>query len=109
MNEIEPIFVKQNDTKNTIKAVLYDKNRKPVDVTDAKVRFLMSKGGEIRVDNEAIITDAKNGVVIYPFSEGDLQESGTHQAEFEVTYEDFRIETFPTINYIPIIVMKDLG
>lgn len=105
----EPIFLKQNDTRNTLKLTLLNKDDVPVNLEGCSVRFLMKKDNDIVVDSEAIVHDAENGIVWYPFQDGDLRESGTHNAEVEVTYPDFKIETFPTIGYISIVVSKDLG
>jgi transcriptional/translational regulatory protein YebC/TACO1 len=102
------ITLKRNDTKNNIKATLSNESG-PVDLTGATVRFLMAKHGMIKIDRKAQIQDAVNGIVWFIFEQGDTDEVGIFQAEFEVTYSDARIETFPNDCFILINIISDLG
>jgi transcriptional/translational regulatory protein YebC/TACO1 len=102
------ITLKKNDTKDNIKATLSNESG-PVELTGATVRFLMSKRGTIKVDRQAQIQDAVNGVVWMVFEQGDTNETGLFQAEFEVTFPDARIETFPNDSFILIDIINDLG
>lgn len=102
------VTLKRNDTKDNIKATLSNESG-PVDLTGATVRFLMSKRGTVKVDRTADIKDAVNGVVWIVFEQGDTDETGLYQAEFEVTFSDARIETFPNDSYILIEIKSDLG
>lgn len=102
------ITIKRNDTRDAIKATLSNESG-PVDLTGATVRFLMSKGSTVKVDRQAEIQDAVNGVVWMVFDQGDTDETGTFKAEFEVTFSDARIETFPNDSFILINIINDLG
>jgi transcriptional/translational regulatory protein YebC/TACO1 len=102
------ITIKKNDTKDNIKATLSNESGS-VDLTGATVRFLMSKRGVNKVDRQAQIQDAANGIVWMVFEQGDTDEQGLFQAEFEVTFPDARIETFPNDGFILINIINDLG
>jgi transcriptional/translational regulatory protein YebC/TACO1 len=102
------VTIKRNDTKDNIKATLSNESG-PVDLTGATVRFLMSKRGIVKVDRQAQIQDAVNGIVWMVFEQGDTDESGSFQAEFEVTFPDARVETFPNDSFILINIINDLG
>lgn len=96
--------IKKGDTKEPLMAQLLDDNE-PVDLTGCTVRFLMDNG----LNSMAEIRDATNGKVWYVFNEGETDTTGFFNAEFEVTYPDFRKQTFPSEGYIKIHILKDLG
>jgi transcriptional/translational regulatory protein YebC/TACO1 len=102
------LTLKQNDTRGAIKATLSNESG-PVDLTGATVRFLMSKVGKLKVNKQAIIQDAINGSVLVVFERVDTDESGLYQGEFEVTYSDSSVETFPNDGYVLIEIKPDLG
>lgn len=102
------VTIKRNDTKDNIKATLSNESG-PVDLTGATVRFLMSKRGTVKVDRPAQVQDAVNGIVWFVFEMGDTNETGSYQAEFEVTFSDARVETFPNDGFILINIINDLG
>lgn len=102
------VTIKRNDTKDNIKATLSNESG-AVDLTGATVRFLMSKKGVVKVDRQVQIQDAVNGIVWMVFDQGDTDEAGSFQAEFEVTFSDARIETFPNDGFFLINIINDLG
>jgi hypothetical protein len=102
------VTLKRNDTKVNIKATLTNESG-TVDLTGCQVRFLMSKRKITKIDREAIINDAPNGLVWFVFEQGDTDESGRFDAEFKVTFPDERVETFPSDSYISINILDDLG
>jgi hypothetical protein len=102
------VILKRNDTKANLKATLSNESG-PVDLTGCTIRFLMSKRRVIKIDREAIIQDATNGVAWFVFEQGDTDTADTFQAEFKVTFPDDRIETFPNAGYISIYIQSDLG
>lgn len=102
------LIIKRNDTRGAIKATLSNENG-VVDLTGCSVRFIMARRKRIKVDRQAIIEDALNGVAWFVFEQGDTDEAGTYQAEFEVTFTDNRVETFPNDGYITVEIKSDLG
>lgn len=102
--------IKQNDTSPALRAILKDAKKKPVNLIGSTVRFHMkAESGRIIVNDLAELTDDENGVVTYFWKEGDTDTQGICLGEFEVTYEDGTIETFPNNNYIKIGIVAELA
>lgn len=102
-------IIKQNDTSPAIVATLKDSSANTVNLIGATVRFHMKhENGRDAVDGLATVTDDENGIVQYSWQPGDTQYEGVHFAEFEVTYEDESIETFPNNGFIKIKIIREL-
>ena len=102
--------IKQNDTSPAIQASLKDYNGNPVNLVGATVRFHMrSFEGTIKVDRTMTITSGTNGIVTYFWQAGDTDTAGTYYAEFEVTYSDLSVETFPNNGSIAITITQELN
>ena len=105
-------YIKQNDTAPAIRATLKDTDANAIDLTDATVRFHMRRAGSTTVttDGAAIIVgNATNGIVQYNWQAADTSTVDTYHGEFEVTYSDGSIETFPNSGYIAIEITDDLA
>ena len=103
-------YIKQNDTSPSVTATLTDANSVPVNVSGATVRFHMEDVvGTLKVDAEMAIPDGINGVVQYDWQAGDTDTAGTYYVEFEVTYNDGAVETFPNNNKEVIIIRPELN
>lgn len=99
--------IKQGDTRHAVKAILKDASGNALDLTMATVRFVMAtRFGEVLVDREATI---QNGQVFFAFEAGETDKEGEMKAEFHVTYQDGRKETFPNDGYMKIEIQKRLG
>ncbi len=99
-------YIKRNDTSPALEYTLSP----AVDLTGATVRFHMKdSSGAIKVDAAATIKTANPGVVQYDFTAADTDTEGTFTAEFEVTYGDGSIETFPNDGYITVVIKADLA
>jgi hypothetical protein len=102
--------IKQNDTSPSLQATLKDASLSPVDLTGATVMFHMkSVDGTVKVDQQMTITDDTGGVVQYDWQSGDTDTVGTYYVEFEVTYADASIETFPNNGNKVVSVVKELN
>lgn len=105
-------YVKQNDTKPAIRATLKDGDGTVINLTDATVRFHMRAIGSSTntVDAAAtVVSPATGGVVQYSWAADDTDTIGTYQAEFEVTYGDLSVETFPNTGYIVVEIVDDIA
>lgn len=101
--------IKKNDTSPQLEAVLSNAAGTPIDLNGASVRFHMRRaGGPILIDAAATIVTAGAGLVRYVWTAGDTDTAGSYQAEFEVTYADSSIETFPNSSNIQVDIMADL-
>ena len=102
--------IKQNDTSPSLQATLKDALLVPVNITGATVKFHMkSLDGVVKVDETMTITDAEGGVVQYDWQTGDTDTVGTYYVEFEVTYADASIETFPNTGSLVVSVVRELN
>lgn len=54
------------------------------------------------------VTDAANGEVKYDWQAGDTDLAGSYQAEWQVTYGDGSVETFPNNSYIEVEIVEDI-
>ena len=104
-------YVKQNDTSPSMLATLQDANGNAVGVVGASVRFHMRAIGSTNatVDAAAVIVDAANGIVRYDWDAADTATVGSYQAEFEVTYADASVETFPNDGFIRVKITDDVA
>lgn len=102
--------IKQNDTSPSLQAILKDGGLNPVDLTGASVRFHMKAvGGAIKVDAAMTVVDQDNGIVQYDWEAGDTDTVDTYAVEFEVTYSDGAIETFPNKGNLAVNVTRELA
>ena len=106
--------IKEGDTSPTIGFQLLDGDGNGVNLTGAEVRFIMADlSGNVVVDDDTTgsvkITDATTGKVRYDWQQEDTNDSGTYDAEWEVTYTDSAVETFPNFEDITIRIEPDLG
>jgi hypothetical protein len=103
-------YIKQNDTQPRMLATLKDGDENVIDLTDATVRFHMrAVGGAVVTDAAAVVVTAASGLVRYDWSASDTEDTGSYQAEFEVTYADGTIETFPNNGYIRVQIGDDIA
>ena len=102
--------IKQNDTSPSLQATLKDSNLTPINLNGATVEFHMkSLDGVIKVDETMTIVDSPNGIVKYDWQTGDTDTVGTYNVEFQVTYSDASIETFPNNGNLVINVVRELN
>ncbi len=109
-------WAKQSDTAPPLKQVLVDGNGDPADLQNTEVKFLMRPIGdtEATVDAAATIeqvgdgSDGSKGRVSYAWGANDLDVSGGYYGEWQVTYADDSVETFPNDRYVTIAVIDDL-
>jgi len=103
-------FIKRNDTSPSIRVICKDGDGEVVSVTGATIRFHMfDKAGTEVVDAAGSINDGAAGDIQYDWQAADTDVSGIFNAEFEVTFADGSIETFPNYGYIKVRVYEDLA
>jgi len=106
--------IKKGDTSPAIKYQLQDDDGNPVNITDyneVKVGMWPQDGDTLKVDADTSgnvsVTDAANGEVKYEWQSADTDTKGRFHAEWEVTYSDGTVETFPNQGYIDVFIPTD--
>ena len=102
--------IKQNDTSPSLQATLKDSTLTPIGLNGATVQLHMkSLGGVVKVNETMTIVDSDNGIIRYDWQTGDTDTVGTYNVEFQVTYSDTTIETFPNNGNLVINVVRELS
>ncbi len=105
---IETFTIKRGDTSPTLQ---YELSPTP-NLTGATVVLNMkTTSGTATITRAAVdvVGDATDGIVEYEWISADTDTVGVYNAEFEVTYSNGKIETFPNDGYIRVKVYADLG
>ena len=110
----ETFYIKANDTASFLTRDLKDAFGAPVNVTGAAVVFSMrvKPAGTLKVTRQTCaIVAAGTGRVRYEWaSDGsDTNTADEYEGEFQVTYGNGKIQTFPNDGHIPIVVTDDVG
>ena len=109
----QPVFhIKQNDTSPSLEVFLQDDKGRIVSTTGGTVVFhmrLLSDLSSKISDGSVVIVNGAAGHVRYAFAAADTDTSGTYQGEFEVTFSNGKIETFPNDGYIKIVITDDVS
>ena len=111
--------IKTHDTAPFIAQTLLDWTGNPVDIAGASVIFVMSAFGE---DPQFVLsepasndqtgdhlTDGSTGYVSYEWQDGDTDVAGAYVAEWEVTFLNGEVETFPNGGHVDIAIEEHLG
>ena len=105
--------IRQHDRLPILAATLTDATGAAVDLTTATaVRFHLKTqngNGATPINQAAAVVNASAGQVSYSWASGDTDVAGAYNAEFEVTWADGRLSTFPNLGYIAVVVTKDLA
>lgn len=94
------------DTVPNLQAVLADSAGDAIDLTDASVQFHLEdpRGGKTVINEPADVIDATNGLVRYRWHVDDTEVAGRYRAEFEVTYANDDVETFPNDGFHDVVI-----
>jgi hypothetical protein len=102
------VQLKRNDTKDTISYKVTNKDGSVVNLTGATVRFVMGKGKNLITNSNATIVNAVSGDVSYTLTDSDTLAAGTFNAEFEVTFSDGKVKTYPSNGYILVNIQANV-
>ena len=108
----ETFYIKQNDTASFLTRDLKDAFGAPVNVTGATVVFSMrvKPAGSVKVDEQPCnLVTAGIGRVRYEWVALNTDTADEYEGEFQVTYANGKIQSFPNDGYIPVVVTDDIG
>lgn len=103
----DPHFIKQNDTVSDVTRDLKDAFGAPVNVTGASIVFSMrvKPKGSVKVSGAAgTVIDGGAGRVRYDLTASDTDTADTYEAEFQVTYSDGGVQSFPNDGHFDIVI-----
>lgn len=108
-------YIKRGDTDPSISVICEPRNK--VDITGSTVKFFMKnlESGIVAVNGEAgyIVSPADPPQVGYDWQVGETDTVGDYRAEFQITYPNGRIATFPNNNDydwdLIVEVSQDIG
>jgi hypothetical protein len=103
-----PVQLKRNDTKDIVSYLVTNLDGTVVNLTGASVKFVMGKGNTLITYAAATIVNPSGGSVEYTLTEDDTLLAGAFQAEFEVTFSDGKIKTFPSDGYISVNIKANI-
>jgi hypothetical protein len=104
-------FIKRNDDQPTLDVALRDDKNRPVDVTGASVVFHMRNTADdtTKISGASVtVLAASKGEVRYPWTTTNTNTAGNFEAEFQVTFSDGGVQTFPNDGYIDVIITEDV-
>jgi hypothetical protein len=105
--------IKRNDLLPVLDAILKDADKQPIDLTNAQSIVFHMRSEDSRelkiTDGVAEFTDKPSGAVRYSWVDGDTDTEGLFLAEFEVTWNDSKIQTFPNADFISVQIIEDLS
>ena len=105
-------YIKQNDTRPAITAILTDANDAAVNLTGATIAFSMrvEPAGTVKLSAvSANVTDSEAGQVSYNWASGNTDTATDYEAEFQVTFAGGAVQTFPGRNWIFVHVIDDIA
>lgn len=103
----ETFFIKRGDTSPAIRYLLQPSG---VNLAGSTVRFQMrERGGAMTLNAPAVVTiPTGTPTVGYDWQSDNTAEAGQFEAEFEVTYADGTVETFPNNGFLNVRIAEDV-
>ena len=102
--------IKRGDTSPSL---VYALSPASVVLTGASVVFSLRNRatGTVVVSRAAAVVEIATGTptIRYDWPAGDTDAAGIYDAEFEVTYSDLSVETFPNASNITIVITEDIA
>lgn len=110
-HKLKPYKIKRDDTMPLV-ATLADRSG-PVDLTASTVVFGMRQrhgnktgGGSVDVDPDQA---ANPGLISYEWDAGETDTAGVFDGEFQVTFPDATVQSFPNDGYLEIVILGDIA
>ncbi len=102
--------IKKGDTSPALRATLRYDDCTTINLTGASARFHMRQTGSasVLIDAAAVVVSVA-GIVEYRWTAPNTATVGAYEGEFEITYSDGKIETFPSDGFIAIEIVDSIA
>jgi len=106
--------IKKGDTSPALTATLIDPDGEPAPLTlaDEVEFFLNTPRSESKISDDlsggVSILNAQDGRVQYSWNDGDTDAVGQREAEFVVTFENGKVQSYPNNGFIYVVVERDV-
>lgn len=102
-------WIKRGDTSPALTGQVLDGNRRPVDITGATVRLKARDrdSGQLIIDEAATVDAPVTGQVRYQWVPDDTVTQRELEAEFEVTFADSTVQTWPNPGHVAVHIGAD--
>jgi len=107
-----PFYIKQNDTASVLQRDLKDAFGAPVNITGATIKFSMrvKPAGTVKVSAASgSVVNGGLGRAQYAWAAADVNTADIYEGEFEVTFSNGKVQTFPNDGYFEVIVTDDIA
>ena len=103
--------MKQNDTRPKPDALLKFSDGSVPSMTGATVKFIAREvtSAIVKIDAAATIVDVPTASVEYAILPTDTDIAGTYYCEWEVTFVDGSVQTFPTRGFDRLRIRGDIA
>jgi hypothetical protein len=104
----DEFYMKAGDTLPTLDSTLLDPEDHPRDLTDATVHLHLRVPGAttpVLVDTATVLSGV-NGTVRYTWPAPQALAPGIYQGEWQVTFEDGNVETFPNYGFFHVVIAE---
>jgi hypothetical protein len=103
-------IIKQNDTSPAIQVQLTNSSDQNIVLNGASVLFnIKTESNKFLFSKAATVVNSALGIVKYQWTSGDTSTMGVCYGEFQVTYADNTVETFPNDGYIKIKITQEIA
>jgi hypothetical protein len=102
--------IKKGDTKPYLAVTLQNSDETAIDLTDATIVFRMgnlSNYQNIPLLGEVTVTSATDGECEFRWDEDDTLQVGSYYGEFEITFDDGKVQTLPPDHSLIINIYED--
>ena len=109
---VPTFYVKQNDTLPVLEVFLKDAYGAPVNLTGSTIKFSMrvKPAGTVKVSlGTADIVAAGAGRVKYAWVAANTDTVNDYEGEFQVTFANGGVQTFPNDSFINVVVTDDVA
>jgi hypothetical protein len=95
--------------RDTSPALLYRISPAPSSLAGASIIFNLKNASGTVVINRAAADNTDSDILRYQWQAGDTDTVGQFQGEFEITYADGTVGTWPNRGFIPVVIYDDIA